>query len=329
MDDRIYTYGVEEEYLCTNREDTAPFNLPDEIWEKTPAFMRTGREAHRCVIETMSHVCKTKNELNTHLLKSRAWLSKSIEHYGGKIYAGGTHHTIDWSEVETNPAPYYQSIVDDYQIAIKCSFVFGMHVHLGGVSRDRFACTFNTLRPFIPIIISASSNSSHWRGIDTGLSCSRLNLFSRMPRTGIPPFMGDALTHEENLMEMVHAGVMRSITQIWYDMRYHPVYHTVEMRCMDMQPTAELASALALFVTEIMILADKEQLPCWFDGLKEWGLEENRWRAIRYGINASLLTKSSLLNVKDALTSLLHLTEKSIAEVDKDAPERLRKLWEI
>ena len=95
MDDRIYTYGVEEEYLCTNREDTAPFNLPDEIWEKTPAFMRTGREAHRCVIETMSHVCKTKNELNTHLLKSRAWLSKSIEHYGGKIYAGGTHHTID------------------------------------------------------------------------------------------------------------------------------------------------------------------------------------------------------------------------------------------
>ena len=287
-----YTFGVEEEFLWI--PGTEPKGLPlFDLWDGQgkPGNFQVTREAHANVVEISSSIQHTLKDVAQHILTSRKWLNQQAESVGASIFAGGTHPDLRWQDMPLTTLPYYQNTLDEYQAALRSNFIFGLHTHIGGISKVQFPRVHNAMRCYLSLLIALSSNSSHWQGADTGLACFRLSTFGRLPRTGTPPPMSTVDEWMEELAQRVRSKSIMTPTQVWHDARYHPTYHTMEIRAMDMQTQPETSAMVATFAMAIAMHLDMmgEILPLW--RLPDWVIEENRWRAIRRGRSAMLLNE--------------------------------------
>ncbi len=287
------TLGVEEEYLLVDPETR------DLVTEPAPEFMsdckdrlgeRVTPEFLKCQVEIGTPVCADISEARHHLTALRSVIINTAEKYGMNVMAASTHPFAQWGRQIHTAAPRYDLLDKDMGGAIRRMLICGMHVHAGIEDEDLRIDMMNQMRYFLPHLLALSTSSPFWGGHDMEMRCSRLGIFDSMPRTGIPDRYESWSEYERMISRLISAGVMEDATKLWWDMRPSARFPTVEMRITDVCTRLEDALCIAAFYQSLLrMLARMRQKNLRWRIYPRILLEENRWRAQRFGCTNSMI----------------------------------------
>lgn len=318
---RTFTIGIEEEFQLVDHET---FALRSHISEMVKAGRSTlgdqiKPEILQSVVEVGTKVCTDISQAAEQVRLLRAALGHLAAQHGLHIAAAGTHPWSDWREQEITEHERYRSLVQDMQDVVRALTIFGLHVHIGVDDRQRAIEIMNEARYFLPHLLALSANSPFWRGRQTGLHSYRCVVWNRFPRTGIPDAF-NSWDEFENLIEtMVRTGCIDDAKRIWWDIRPHPYFNTLEFRICDMQTTAQetltLAALMQAIVAKLYRLRERNL------GFRQYHrslLMENRWRAMRHGLEGRLIDfgKEQEVSIADLLDELLSFVDEVVDELD-------------
>lgn len=285
------TIGIEEEYQIIDPETRELRSYITEILKEDEVILREVKpELHQSIVEVGTTVCKTPAEAGQELRRLRSMVSDLAARQGLRIAAAGTHPFSSWVTQEITPLERYTGIVEDMQVLAQQLLIFGTHIHIGIADREFLIDAMNVSRYFLPHLLCLSSSSPFWMGEETGLKSYRSVLFRNFPRTGLPrPFdsWGDFKSLEETL---VQTGCIPDGTKIYWDVRPHPLYPTLEFRMLDVCTRVEEAVCLAAILQAIVaklwrMRRDNTTFRVYSSAL----IEENKWRAVRYGMEGNLI----------------------------------------
>ncbi len=287
------TLGVEEEYLLVDPQTR------DLVEEPSPDFMkdckdrlgeRVTPEFLKCQVEIGTPVCADISEARHHLTALRSTIINTAEKHGMRLMAASTHPFAQWGRQKHTAAPRYDLLDKDMGGAIRRMLICGMHVHAGIEDEEQRIDLMNQARYFLPHLLALSTSSPFWGGHDMQMRCSRLGIFDSMPRTGIPDRYESWSEYQRMIKRLVDAGVMEDATKIWWDMRPSCRFPTVEMRVTDVCTRLEDALCIAaLYQSILRMLARIRQRNMRWRIYPRIMLEENRWRAQRYGCTKSMI----------------------------------------
>lgn len=281
-----FTFGIEEEFLIVDKEGR-PISFPEG--KHSEKEFSVNYELYDCTLELSSRVLNNLNEIEPYIKNSRNWAKRFALEKGGICFIGGSHPTLRWDDLSTRDEPYFKMCVDDYQYPMLKEFVFGLHAHIGGIEENKLPFVFNKLKTWLPFFSALAANSTHWKGKKTGLASTRLNILDGLPRMGLPPNIESIESHFKMIDAYIKTGCIKTPTQLWYDMRIHPHFKTIEVRVMDMQESEDKTIALLNLLFPLIIEIEKGfELPIQLSN-DEWAIQENRWRAVRYGKDASFI----------------------------------------
>lgn len=251
-------------------------------------------ELFQSTLEVITGICQNAKEAHEDLLTTLSELEPLLNKRGLILYGGGTHPTAKVADQVVTPNERYESFVEAIQWPTRRLLICGMHTHVGVPDGDTAIAVVNELRSYLPFFLALSASSSHFEGEDSGLASIRSKLFEAMPRAGLPPKVDEWADFELFMETMKQAACITSIREVWWDVRPHPDFGTVEVRMCDATPTAREAAALGAFTQALvaMILeriesGQTETLP------REWIIEENRWLATRHGLDAALIVEKT------------------------------------
>ncbi len=290
------TLGVEEEYLLIDPQTR------DLVVEPPPEFMAACREALgervtpeflRCQVEIGTPVCADIGEVRTHLTALRKTLIRNAEKCGMQLMAASTHPFGEWDEQKHTDAPRYHMLDQDLQGIIRRMLICGMHVHAGIEDPDTRIDLMNQARYFLPHLLALSTSSPFWGGHEMGMKCARLGIFDSMPRTGMPDRFESYSEYERMVDRMVKAGALEDSSKIWWDLRPSARFPTLEMRITDVCTRLEDAICIAALYQSIlrMLIRLRQRNQRWRI-YPRMLMDENRWRAQRYGITRGLIDLS-------------------------------------
>ncbi len=287
------TLGVEEEYLLVDpiTRDLVPEPSPDFMAEcKDKLGERVTPEFLKCQVEIGTPVCADISEARHHLTALRSAIINTAEKHGMKMMAASTHPFAKWDRQKHTAAERYDLLDRDMGGAIRRMLICGMHVHAGIEDENLRIDLMNQARYFLPHLLALSTSSPYWSGHDMAMKCSRLGIFDSMPRTGIPDRYESWSDYQRMISRLVEAGVMEDATKLWWDMRPSVRFPTVEMRITDVCTRLEDALCIAAFYQSILrMLARIRQRNMRWRIYPRIMLEENRWRAQRYGCTKSMI----------------------------------------
>lgn len=207
-----------------------------------------------------------------------------------RIVAAGTHPFSDWKTQEITNRERYHNVVEDLQDIARANLVFGLHVHVGIKDKEVGMALANQVRYFLPHILALSTSSPFWIGRSTGLKSTRSEIFKRFPRTGIPGHFESYKSFESFVELLVNSGCIDNAKKIWWDVRCHPFFDTVEVRICDMTTRIDDTLAIAALIQGVMgklyLLYRRNQ--AWRE-YSHMLIEENKWRAVRYGLEGQLI----------------------------------------
>ena len=293
MIDGQFTLGVEEEYQIVHPETRELRSYVSEIMEeggKTILRERVRQEMHQSMVELGTSVCKDVNEVRGQLVEMRRELSRLAHNGGLRIIAASTHPFSDWKLQDITNHDRYHTIVNDMQDVARGNLVFGLHVHVGIQEKHVRVQIANQIRYFLPHLLALTCSSPFWMGRKSGLMSMRALIFKRFPRTGIPDEFASYEEFEAHVKLLVKTGCIDNGKKIWWDVRPHHIYDTVEIRICDMPTNMDHTVAI---VALVQALAAKLYLmyrrnTAWRSYARSL-IEENKWRAIRYGTEARLI----------------------------------------
>jgi carboxylate-amine ligase len=287
------TLGVEEEYLLVDPEtrDLVDDPSPDFMAEcKERLGERVTPEFLRCQVEIGTPVCANIAEARHHLIALRTTIINTAEKHGMKLIAASTHPFAHWDRQKHTAAPRYDGLDADLGGAIRRMLICGMHVHAGIEEEDERIDLMNQVRYFLPHLLALSTSSPFWGGHDMAMRCSRLSIFDSMPRTGVPDRYENWSEYQRMVDRLVKAGAIEDATKIWWDMRPSCRFPTLEMRITDICTRLEDALCIAaLYQSLLRMLAQLRRRNMRWRIYPRIMLEENRWRAQRYGVTKSLI----------------------------------------
>lgn len=287
------TLGMEEEYLLIDPEtrDLVPEPSPDFMKEcKDRLGERVTPEFLKCQVEIGTPVCADISEARHHLTALRSAIINAAEKHGMKLMAASTHPFAQWGRQKHTAAPRYDLLDADMGGAVRRMLICGMHVHAGVEDKELRIDLLNQARYFLPHLLALSTSSPFWGGHDMQMRCSRLGIFDSMPRTGIPDRYESWSEYERMIERLVNAGVMEDSTKLWWDMRPSARFPTLEMRITDVCTRIEDALCIAaLYQSVLRMLARIKQKNMRWRIYPRIMLEENRWRAQRYGCTKSMI----------------------------------------
>jgi carboxylate-amine ligase len=351
-----YTVGIEEELMILNPGDYALVNAIDDLLEDSPDG-DIKPELLQSVLEISTKPCADIREAGAALRSLRRQVRDTAEAKGLCIGSAGTHPVARWEDMLVTRAPRYRDLIEALRFVARQEIIFGLHVHIGLDDADKAIHVANGMRVHVPILLALSANSPYWRGDDTGLASARMPIFRAFPRVGIPPYYENWDDYERRIGFMVDTGVMEDYTWLWYDVRPHPNFGTVEIRAMDAQTHVEHTLGLAALIQAMV-----KELAEHFDAgnkLAEYPyemLDENKWLASRHGLEGELVdlperetvTAKALarrlydrlkdhaqdLGASDALESVLDLLEhgngayrqRKVYEANRDFTELLQDI---
>jgi carboxylate-amine ligase len=284
-----YTVGIEEELMILDPDTYALVNAIDELVEESPEG-DIKPELMESVLEISTKPCADMREADTALRALRRQVRDSADDKGLCIGSAGTHPVARWEDQRITAAPRYRDLVDALRFVARQELIFGLHVHIGLDDRDKAIHVANGMRVHVPILLALSANSPYWRGDDSGLASTRMPIFRAFPRVGIPPYYAGWEDYESRIAFMVDAGVMEDYTWLWYDVRPHPNFGTVEIRAMDAQTHVEHTLGLAALIQAMV-----KELAEHYDAGKQLRdypyemLDENKWLASRHGMEGELV----------------------------------------
>jgi carboxylate-amine ligase len=288
-----FTIGIEEEYQTV---DPVTFDLRSHIATeivhegKRRMNEKVKAEMHQSVVEVGTGVCQNIEEASLDLRDLRRQMIALTEENGLRLVSGATHPFADWRVQDIYPDARYLQVVEDMQIVARANLIFGLHVHVGIEDRETLIHLMNQLRYFLPHLLALSTNSPFWIGMNTGLKSYRCKVFDRFPRTNIPDTFSSWADFEMFVNLLVRTNSIDNAKKIWWDIRPHPVFTTLEVRICDipMRVDETLAIAALIQATAVKLYRLHERNQSWRSYSRAL-LMENKWRAARYGIDGSLI----------------------------------------
>jgi len=287
------TIGIEEEYLLVDRQTR---DLVTEIPEKLMAACeaalgsRVSPELLRSQIEVGTSVCASLDEARAELAAMRAKIVELADAFGLAPVAVSTHPFASWKAQRATERDRYQQIADELEVVGRRALICGMHVHIGIENADLRIDMMNQVRYFLPHLLALSTSSPFWRGEETGLMCYRLSVFDNLPRTGLPEHFNSFSEFERLIENLVSVGVLDNGTKLWWDVRPSVRFPTLEMRITDMCTRLDDAITIAALYQAVlhMLIRLRRDNQRW-RLYPQMLMEENRWRAQRYGTDGALV----------------------------------------
>ncbi len=290
--DHAFTVGVEEEFQIV---DPTTWELRSHVSEllasSAPAFGdHIKREMHQSIVEVGTKICGSIEELAGEIIRTRRDLADAAERVGLRIAAAGTHPFSNWMDQVISPGERYENIVEELQQLARSLLIFGLHVHVAVPDPSSMIDLMNEARYFLPHLLALSTSSPFWMGRDTGLKSYRTTVFRRFPRTGIPDHFDSWREYERYVELLVELHCIDNGKKIWWDLRPQPTFGTLEFRICDV-PTAPRASiAIAALAQAIIVkLYRLRERNLGFRRYHRALIEENKWRAARWGIDGKLI----------------------------------------
>jgi carboxylate-amine ligase len=288
-----FTIGIEEEYQTV---DPKTFDLRSHIATeivhegKRRMKEKVKAEMHQSVVEVGTGVCQNVKEAAIDLYDLRRQMIALTEENGLRLVAGATHPFADWRVQDIYPDARYLQVVEDMQIVARANLIFGLHVHVGIEDRETLIQLMNQMRYFLPHLLAISTNSPFWIGMNTGLKSYRCKVFDRFPRTNIPDTFTSWADFENFVNLLVRTKCIDNARKIWWDIRPHPVFTTLEIRVCDIPMRVEETLAIAALIqaTAVKLYRLHSHNQSWRQYSRAL-LMENKWRAARYGIGGSLI----------------------------------------
>ena len=287
------TIGIEEEYQTVDPETRdLRSHIQAEILEKGRIILaeRVKPEMHQSVIEIGSGICQNIQEARDDLRHIRQHIIRLAKENGLAIAAGGTHPFAEWARQEIYPDPRYQTIVEDLKMVARANLIFGLHVHIGVEDHETAIQIMNGARYFLPHLLAISSNSPFWQGMETGLKSYRCKVFDKFPRTNIPDVFQSWGEFEGYVNLLIKTRCIDNAKKIWWDIRPHPHFPTLEFRVCDMpmrlEETLAIAAMCQAIIAKLYKLYEKNQ--SWRQYSRAL-IMEIKWRAARYGVDGNLI----------------------------------------
>jgi carboxylate-amine ligase len=293
---RMGTLGIEEEFYIVDDAGRPAAGIDDLIYGSEPPEPLVGRLDHELfqfTIETQTPVIERPGDAADELATIREALVRHATDHGYRIAAAGLHPTARWRELDHATKPRYRAQLDRIRYPQHRNITSGLHVHVGVDDADKATWIANRLRWYLPFILALSANSPFWNGFDTGLASARAKVFENLPNTGIPTAFEDFDAYRRFERRMVDTGSINDRGELWYDVRPHTGHGTVEVRTPDAQADPGRVLAFAEYVHALVVdlaerYADNESLQT----LRREVLDENKWRAMRYGHDAEFVARS-------------------------------------
>jgi carboxylate-amine ligase len=287
-----FTIGVEEEFQIVDPESGAlRSHVSELLTASAPALGdQIKRELHQSIVEVGTKICANVAELEEEVCRIRRELSQSAESVGLRIAAAGTHPFSNWKDQLVSPGERYENVVEEMQQLARSLLIFGLHIHVAVPDKASTIELLNEARYFLPHLLALSTSSPFWQGRDTGLKSYRTAVFRRFPRSGIPDEFGSWSEYEEYLDTLVALHCIDDGKKIWWDLRPHPVFGTLEFRICDVPTSPRVTVALAALAQALVVkLYRLRRSNLGFRIYSRALVEENKWRAARYGLDGRLI----------------------------------------
>ena len=324
MEPHVFTLGIEEEFQIIDPETRDLRAHIQQILDGSRLTLKehVKAEMHQSMVELGTEICSCVGHAREQVTELRTNLALLAAQAGLKIASAGTHPFSHWRDQLITPDERYATIVKDMQQIARANLIFGLHVHVGIPDRQEGIDLMNQARYFLPHLYALSTNSPFWLDENTGLKAYRQMIFERFPRTGIPDAFESLSEYDDYLALLVATGCIDNAKKIWWDIRLHPFFNTIEFRICDAQTRVDDTIALAAMMQAIVYKLRKLlRQNTTFRMYKRRLLDENRWRASRYGIDGQLIDFGQKRAVETR--SLIHEILEFIApEVDELGSQR-------
>jgi len=292
MDINTFTLGIEEEFQIVDPESRKLVSHMQQIVDSGKVFLKEQikTEMHTSVVEVGTKVCHDIHEARAEVTNLRANIASLAKERGLRIAAAGTHPFTHWNEISITDHPRYTEIVKEMQEAARANLIFGLHVHVGIPNREIGIQIMNAARYFIPHVFALSTNSPFWLGRNTGYKSYRVKVFDKFPRTGIPDYFESVADFDSYVNLLIKTNCIDNGKKIWYDIRLHPYFNTLEFRVCDIPMRIDETICLAALMQAVVVKLYKlMRQNLGFRIYRRALINENKWRAARYGIDGKLI----------------------------------------
>ena len=318
--DHVFTLGIEEEFQIVDPETRELRSHIQQILADGKVIMKehVKAEMHQSVVELDTEVCMDAASAREQVIELRSELAEIAGKEGLQIASAGTHPFSHWMDQLITADERYATILNDMQQIARANLIFGLHVHVGIPDREEAIDIMNQARYFLPHIYALSVNSPFWLGQNTGLKAYRQMLFERFPRTGIPDAFESLSEYEDYLKLLVSTGCIDNAKKIWWDIRLHPFFDTIEFRICDAQSRVDDTIALAALMQAIVAKLQKlRRQNVTFRSYPRRLIDENRWRASRYGLDGKLIDfgRKREMDERELLHEMLEFIATEVEEL--------------
>tara|TARA_B110000263_G_scaffold61250_1_gene52655 strand:+ start:3729 stop:4865 length:1137 start_codon:yes stop_codon:yes gene_type:complete len=298
------TIGVEAELFTINKNSFDLCPGAPLILKEFPESAHVKEELLECIIEVNTDICDNISEVRTDLTSRISEVQQIAEKQNMALISMGTHPFARWKDQTITQSGRYINFLERMQWPVRRLIISGLHVHIGVESGEKAIAITNGMTRYIPLLIGLSANSPYFGSELTGLASTRTKIFEGLPTAGLPPFLKNYSEFQKFMRTLQKANSIQSIREVWWDIRPHPGFGTVEIRVCDAVPSVdEMVNLAALIQCLVVGLSnfydDGAQLPI----LDPWVIQENKWRATRYGIDADIIVDEggSLQSLKGAI----------------------------
>jgi carboxylate-amine ligase len=314
------TIGIEEEYQIIDPETRELTSYISEILDKGAILFQdqVKPEFMQSQVEIGSRVCRNIKEAREEITRLRGVVAETAGKDGRKIVAAGTHPFSSWKDQIVTDKDRYKGLIANMQMVAQRLLIFGMHVHIGIEDPDLRIDIMNQMTYFMPHILTLSTSSPFWMGRNTGLKSYRSIIFEDLPRTGPPEYFSSALEYDRYVQTLVKTKCIEEPTKIWWDIRPHPKFPTLEFRMCDcvtkIDDVIAIAALLQALAAKLIRLRRNNQTwRIYRRGL----IAENKWRAIKDGIDGKLvdLGKEEEVPLRLLMGELLEFVDEVVDEL--------------
>ncbi len=309
-----FTLGIEEEFQIVDPETRELKSHVSEILEEGKLLLgeKIKPEMIQSMIEVGTGICHNVEEAREDISKLRCIISGLARQKGMAIIAASTHPFSKWADQEIFDDERYEFIVEELQMVARSLLIFGLHVHVGIESPERRIQIMNAARYFLPHVLALTTSSPFWLGHQTGLKSYRSEVFKKFPRTDIPDHFDSYASYERYVNLLIEMNCIDNAKKIYWDLRPHPFFPTLEFRICDIptrvDDTVAIAALFQAIVAKLHSMIDKN----WgFREYRRMYIQENKWRAIRYGLDGKLLDlgKQKEVPARDLIRELLDFVD--------------------
>jgi carboxylate-amine ligase len=315
-----FTLGVEEEYMVVDPVTRELTSHDQKIVELASHITKDSvkAEMHQAVVEVGTGICKDVGQAHEEIRELRKIVSEIAGSLNLRIGASGTHPFSHWSKQLITPNPRYDEIVQEMQEAARSNLIFGLHVHVGIADKNMAIHIQNTVRYFLPHVYALSCNSPFWEGRNTGFKSFRTKVFDKFPRTGIPDHFNGWDDFKNYVNLLIKTNCIDNAKKIWWDVRVHPFFDTIEFRICDVPMRIEETIAITAVFQALVVKLYKLRLQNMsFIMYTRALINENKWRASRYGLDGRMIDfgKQVELDTRVLILELLDFIDDVVDEL--------------